>query len=214
MLILKQFRNSLSPYLTSLISLSWSTDELPSLLIVSKVTPAKRSSNRMESNNYRPIYLLSNISKVIEKVIYQRLHLYFETKSIILYKLHLGFQNNCSITHALMLINQNLKDSWDKGLFTCGAHLDLKKSFWYCQLRYFYLLNWIIIVWESLFPQGSVFRLLLFFIFINDLRIFITLRNFDCVMVKSKQNKSQHKWNRNYFFCSKKKTGIKHVNFW
>ena len=59
---------------------------------------------------------------------YQRLYLYFESKSI-LHDFQFGFQNNRSTTHALMEITEIIRDACDKELFTCGVYLDLKKAF-------------------------------------------------------------------------------------
>ena len=58
-------------------------------------------------NNDRPILLLSNISKIIEKLVHMQLTK-FLNKNDILYEKQLGFRNNHSTTHALLEITEKL----------------------------------------------------------------------------------------------------------
>ena len=45
---------------------------------VSSITPVFKKDNRMEKKNYRPISVLSCLSKVLEKIIFQQMGTYFE----------------------------------------------------------------------------------------------------------------------------------------
>ena len=71
--LLKQTRNTVSLPLAKLISKSFETGIFPDICKVAKVVPIFKSETRLLCNNYRPICLLSNTGKVIEKLMHQRL---------------------------------------------------------------------------------------------------------------------------------------------
>ena len=60
---------------------------------IAKVVPIFKSETGLLSNNYRPISLLSNIGKIIEKLIHLRLHLSLETCNSY-YLFQFGFRLN------------------------------------------------------------------------------------------------------------------------
>ena len=55
----------------SLLNLSFITDVFPSVLKTAKVVPVFK---KLGYSNYHPISLLSNIDKILEKLIYKRLY--------------------------------------------------------------------------------------------------------------------------------------------
>ena len=59
---------------------------------------------------------------------YDRLYSFLEKKES-LYEHQLGFKNNHSTTHALPHITESIRISCDKGLYSGGVFLDLKKVF-------------------------------------------------------------------------------------
>ena len=59
-----QFLESLS----NLINLSFITVVFPNIAKIAKIVPLYKKDNKLECNNYRPISLLSNIGKLIEKL--------------------------------------------------------------------------------------------------------------------------------------------------
>ena len=79
-------------------------------------------------NNYCPNLLLSNISKIIEKLVHIWLTK-FLNKNDILYGKQFGFRNNHSTNHALLEITEKIKQACDTGQFVCGIFLDLQKAF-------------------------------------------------------------------------------------
>ena len=95
---------------------------------MSDVIPTFKKGDKSQCNNYRPISPLSNLSKIIEKIVYKRLYLFLEEKEI-LYKQQFGFRNNHSTTHALLSITEEICEACDNGYYTCGVFLDLKKAF-------------------------------------------------------------------------------------
>ena len=52
------------------------TGIFPSLLKTAKVVPVFKKDSKLDYNNYRPISLLSNIEKILEKLVYKRLYSY------------------------------------------------------------------------------------------------------------------------------------------
>ena len=100
--IFKTFDKPLSKPVADLINLSFSTGKFPSLQIA-KVIPIFKKGDKLDCNNYRPISLIFNISKIIEKLMHRRLFLYLAQNSF-LYNLQLGFRNGHSATLALLVI--------------------------------------------------------------------------------------------------------------
>ena len=63
------------------------------------------SVSKLEVGNYRPISLLSNINKLLEKIIHERTSSFLE-KYNCLYKYQFGFRKKHSINHALIEITE------------------------------------------------------------------------------------------------------------
>ena len=76
----------------------------------------------------RPISLLSNFNRIFEKLMYARMISFIE-KNEILYKAQYGFRKSHSTQHATLDIINSIQTNMDKGLFSCGIFLDLKKAF-------------------------------------------------------------------------------------
>ena len=125
--LFKQFKNPLSEPLTLLIYLTFSEDKLPSILKMGTIFSVHKKGCEIEVTNYRPIYLLSYISKIIEKMVHDRLYMFLEKKNAF-YNYQFGFRNNHSTNHALIEITEQIQNTCDKNPFTCGVYLDLKKS--------------------------------------------------------------------------------------
>ena len=94
----------------------------------SKIIPIYRKGSKLERSNYRPISLLSNIDKILERLIYKRLYNFLEKKEII-FSLQFGFRQKYSITHALIHLTDKIKHDNDKGNYACGISVDFQKGF-------------------------------------------------------------------------------------
>ena len=68
----------------------------PNILKTANVTPIFKNDNPVLCNNYRPISLLSNISKIFEKVIHDRPSVFLSADNI-LYQKHFGFETNTQL---------------------------------------------------------------------------------------------------------------------
>ena len=66
--ILKLLKNNISQQLSDIFNMSFSTGQFPSVLKIAKVIPIHKKQSRVDYTNYRPIFLLSSIEKIIEKL--------------------------------------------------------------------------------------------------------------------------------------------------
>ena len=108
--------------------MSFSTEQFPSFLKIAKVIPVHKKQSKVEYTNYRPISLLSNNEKIIEKLMYKRLSDFLDTNNLI-YSLQFGFRQKHSTTHALINLSESIRQTLDEGSFGCGIFVDLQKVF-------------------------------------------------------------------------------------
>ena len=180
---------------------------LPSVPTAAKKKPKKKTSkvisiykkdSKLKCSNYRPISLLSNIDKVLDRLMYNRLYNFLELNSAI-YNLQFGFRQKYSLSHAVIHLTDKIREQLDNGNFACGIFVDLQKAFdtvnhdiliqklnhygirgvannWfssYLQNRSQYVsINGFNSKLEHIHcgvPQGSILGPLLFLIYINDL---------------------------------------------
>lgn len=126
--ILKLINCHIAPIISKLINLAFQEGRYPSCLKLAKVLPIFKSGLKTIPGNYRPISLLSNINKIIEKAIYSRLYNFF-TKFNILNSSQFGFREGHSTTLALSEFVESTLSSFDKGNAVCAVLLDLSKAF-------------------------------------------------------------------------------------
>ena len=99
--LMKECKKEISIPLSLIINLSFSTGIFPNRMKLANIFPIHKGDDKDNCNNYRPIPLLSNISKIIEKLVHARLYFYLERNNI-LYQHQYGFRLNHSTTHALI----------------------------------------------------------------------------------------------------------------
>ena len=128
MKILKTLSPLLSSPLSQIINESFQSGIFPDKMKLAKVIPLFKKDCPLTASNYRPISLLSVFSKIIEKVMYERLYKFLE-KHEILYSLQFGFRASHSINHALVSLTEAIKNSLDNRKFGCGIFIDLQKAF-------------------------------------------------------------------------------------
>ena len=78
--ILKLLNKDISDQLAILFNQPFSSGIFPSVLKTSKIIPIYKKSSKLECSNYRPIYLLSNIDKILKRLMYNRLYNFLEKK--------------------------------------------------------------------------------------------------------------------------------------
>jgi hypothetical protein len=65
--------NEIAAPLAHIFNLSLSSGNFPKKLKLCRVIPLYKAGNAMECDNYRPISLLSSISKILEKIVAEKL---------------------------------------------------------------------------------------------------------------------------------------------
>ena len=126
--ILNLLKKDISKQLAELFNLSLSSSVFPSLLQIAKVAPVHKKDSKLDYRNYRPISLLSDIEKILEKLMYKRVY-QFLTENNIIYDLQFGFRQNFSTAHALINLTENIRQALDEGYIGCGIFVDLQKAF-------------------------------------------------------------------------------------
>ena len=114
--------------MADLFNLSFTTGVFPSVLKTAKVVPVFKKDSKLNYSNYCPISLLSNIEKILEKLMYKRLYAFLDYNNII-YDLQFGFRQQYSTSHALINITENIREALDDGNIGCGVFVDLQKAF-------------------------------------------------------------------------------------
>ena len=87
--------------LGDLFNLSFVTGVFPLIPKTAKVVPVFKKDSKLDYNNYHPISLLSSIEKILEKLIYKRLHTFLNNINIT-FHLQFGFRQHYSTSHALI----------------------------------------------------------------------------------------------------------------
>ena len=126
--ILKKIKNEISIPLLAIINNSFDNGIFPNFSKSVQVIPVFKNESRLSCNNYRPISRLSNIGKIIEKLIHKRLNHFLEQHKVF-YALQFGFRLNTSTNNALMSITENIQTHLDKNELTAGVFIDLRKAF-------------------------------------------------------------------------------------
>ena len=126
--ILKLLKNDISQQLSDIFNMSFLTGQFPSVLKIAKVIPIHKKQSKVDYANYRPISLLSNIEKIIEKIMYKRLSNFLNINNLI-YSLQFDFRQKYSTTHTLINLTESIRQTLDEGNFGCGIFIDFRKAF-------------------------------------------------------------------------------------
>ena len=81
--ILKILKNDISSRLSDIFNDSFSTGAFPSILKIVKVVPIHKKQSKLDYSKYRPILLISNPKKILEKFMYSRIFKFFNDNNSI-----------------------------------------------------------------------------------------------------------------------------------
>lgn len=125
-LFLKLTADSISKPIFLLYNLSLREGELPHVWKTANITPVFKSGNRREVTNYRPISLLSVLSKVFERLVHNIIYPIFHR--IVIPEQH-GFVRNRSTISNLLLYTNYLFERMDEGGQVDAVYTDFCKAF-------------------------------------------------------------------------------------
>ena len=120
--------DSMKAILFEIFKASFEEVIFPEKLKIAKVIPVFKKGDKENVENYRPISILPVFSKVLERIIYNRLYEYF-MKNNLLHKNQIFFQINNSTLHAILQFPRDIAQNFDNGKYTLGVFIDLSKAF-------------------------------------------------------------------------------------
>lgn len=100
----------------------------PSCLKRALVVAIHKSGSHDDDSNYRPISLLSILSKVFERVLKNRMALYFEQHGLFVDN-QFGFRAGRSTSDAIMSFVDHCLRAFQDGAFSVASFYDLSKAF-------------------------------------------------------------------------------------
>ena len=121
--------NSLVVHLTRLFNAMMSTSHIPSAFRIGMIVPIPKGRNKDYScpSNYRGITILSNVSKILEKLILQKLLSQDDPPS--LNSLQGGFREGYSCLHTAFIYQEAVQFVREKNRKVYVAFLDVRKAF-------------------------------------------------------------------------------------
>jgi len=114
--------------LTFIINLIFTSGFFPDCLKIAKIIPIFKSGDPRIVGNYRPISLLSNFEKIIEKCMYSRF-MDFVLKNNILSDTQFGFRPKLNCEVALLEFTNDISSNLEKNNFSLAVFLDISKAF-------------------------------------------------------------------------------------
>lgn len=126
--ILHMCSDELANPLTSLFQTCVDEKVWPSLWKKARVIPVHKKNSKADPGNYRPISLLSNISKILEKIIVDEINEHLNEHNLLSNRQH-GFRPSRSTADLLLLLTKSWQDALDVGLDTVVIALDIAGAF-------------------------------------------------------------------------------------
>ena len=101
--IIKQNADIFSEFFFANINHSTNNNTFPEQLKLADVKPIFKKNSRTDKENYRPVSILPNISKIYERCLYKQLYDYFD---VIFSRNQCGFRKGFSVVNCLLNKNK------------------------------------------------------------------------------------------------------------
>ena len=129
--IIKQNSDIFADFILTSFNQSVANFIFPSSLKNADITPVFKKGDRNLKDNYRPVSILSNISKTFERCMFQQISKFMEP---LLSKYQCGFRKGYNTQYCLLAMLEKWKSSVDKGSSFGALLTDLSKAF-HCLLH-------------------------------------------------------------------------------
>ena len=126
--LLKCASRTITPSITKLLNLSVATNEFPNIWICSKVTALFKARNRTTPSDYRPIYILPTLSKILERAVHYQFYQYPNQHNLLNEK-QFGFRPKHSTVNAVSSFADEILFNMERGKLCGAVFLDISKAF-------------------------------------------------------------------------------------
>uniref|UniRef100_A0A8C6NYB4 Reverse transcriptase domain-containing protein n=1 Tax=Nothobranchius furzeri TaxID=105023 RepID=A0A8C6NYB4_NOTFU len=126
--IIKEVIFSIVRPLTYIYNLSLQKGHFPKTMKITKVIPTFKTGNKHSMENYRPIAIIPQFSKILEKLFVNQLDVYI-TKNKLLSDSQYGFRKNRTTTYAIMQMVEEIAQASESEELSISIFVDLKKAF-------------------------------------------------------------------------------------
>ena len=126
--LVKDLKYALAFPLSVILNNSLTTGLEPNMAKLVKIIPIYNAKDKKNISNYRPIYLLPVISKILEKVFHKNVYTFLE-KNKVLYASQYGFRKNRSTVNAITELVCHITNAIENKKNTLSLFLDLSKAF-------------------------------------------------------------------------------------
>ena len=126
--LLKTIKNIISPSIAAIINKSLTSGKFPNKLKIAKVFPIFKNGSKSDPSNYRPISILTTISKIFEKHVNKHLMGYLNKYNLI-HECQSGFRQKHSCQTALVKLIDQWMTCIDNGDIVGTLFIDFRKAF-------------------------------------------------------------------------------------
>ena len=124
--LIKDIQVEIREPIMDIINTSLCTGQVPQAWKTAKIIPLHKSGDKTDTNNYRPISLLSALSKILEKVVHKQTYQYVENK--VLTVSQFGFRRQRETAQAVLAFLKNIKEG-ESNRYHAAIFIDIKKAF-------------------------------------------------------------------------------------